>query len=629
VADPGPTVVIGTAGHIDHGKTTLLRALTGIDADRLPEEQARGMTIDVGFAHLDLGDGTALDFVDVPGHDRLVGNMLVGAGEIDAVLLVVAADDGPRAQTLEHLELLDALGVRNAVLAITKADAVSAERLVEVRAAAQALLSGTSLAGATIVEVSSVTGAGLPELRHALVVLRDDVMGDLAGRQGRQGRPGRPGRPGHASAPPRLPIDRAFSVKGRGLVVTGTLRGGPVTPGMLLRVVPGDAEARVREVQVHHGRADRADGGRTALNLAGVAGDALRRGHVLTTAADVVTTDRLLVLLRAPVALRAEPKASWPPRTTASLRLHHWTATSDASIRGVRGRVVPLPDGRAVGILALAERIATMPGAVAVLRDPGSSRTIAAVTVLDPRPSRGVSRRRATDERLVALAAAPAEDRAASLLELHGAMVLGGRLALAPDVEAAVASAAEEVAVNGPTVAEHRAQLVRALRRLVTVDRSAEAAAGAAVGTIVDGLVASGRIVRDGQRLRAAGSVQAGATGERGAALARLVAALDADVPPTLSDAVREAGCAPDAAVQLERSGRIVRVEDDLAWATPRYLALRDRAVAMARQAPLAPAAFRDAIGGNRRIVMPLLEDLGRKGYLRRTPAGHLPGPRA
>ena len=140
------TVVVGTAGHIDHGKTTLLRALTGIDADRLPEERRRGMTIDVGYAHLRLPDGDVLDFVDVPGHDRLVGNMLVGAAEIDAVLLVVAADDGPRAQTLEHVELLDALGLRHAVVAITKVDAVDAARVEVVRTLVEALLAPTGRA---------------------------------------------------------------------------------------------------------------------------------------------------------------------------------------------------------------------------------------------------------------------------------------------------------------------------------------------------------------------------------------------------------------------------------------------------------------------------------------------------
>ena len=152
------TVVIGTAGHIDHGKTTLLRALTGIDADRLPEERRRGMTIDVGYAHLDLDDGTSLDFVDVPGHDKLVGNMLVGAGEIDAAMVVVAADDGPRAQTLEHLELLDALGIRHGIVVITKVDAVDDDRVEAVRALVRQLIDRTTLAGSPILAASGVTG---------------------------------------------------------------------------------------------------------------------------------------------------------------------------------------------------------------------------------------------------------------------------------------------------------------------------------------------------------------------------------------------------------------------------------------------------------------------------------------
>ena len=171
------TVVIGTAGHIDHGKTTLLRALTGIDADRLPEEQRRGMTIDVGYAHLTLPDGTELDFVDVPGHDRLVGNMLVGAGEIDAAMLVVAADDGPRAQTIEHLALLDALGIGHGLAVVTKADVAGPERTAEVVAAVERLLEGTTLAGSPVLAVSSVDGDGVAAVHAALVGLRDRVLG--------------------------------------------------------------------------------------------------------------------------------------------------------------------------------------------------------------------------------------------------------------------------------------------------------------------------------------------------------------------------------------------------------------------------------------------------------------------
>ena len=150
------SVVVGTAGHIDHGKTTLLRALTGIDADRLPEERRRGMTIDVGYAHLGLPDGSVLDFVDVPGHDRLVGNMLVGAGEIDAALLVIAADDGPNAQTIEHLELLDAIGIEDGLVAVTKTDLVDADRVADVVLEAADLLARTRLAGSPVVAVSGV-----------------------------------------------------------------------------------------------------------------------------------------------------------------------------------------------------------------------------------------------------------------------------------------------------------------------------------------------------------------------------------------------------------------------------------------------------------------------------------------
>jgi selenocysteine-specific elongation factor len=242
------TVVVGTAGHIDHGKTTLLRALTGIDADRLPEERRRGMTIDVGYAHLALPDGTEIDFIDVPGHDRLVGNMLVGAGEIDAGLLVVAADDGVRAQTLEHLALLDALEVRHAVVAVTKTDVVSAERAATVAADVTARLSSTALADSPVVPVSATTNDGLEALGAALVRLRDRVLADPAYVQ-------------TSGRPPRLAIDRVFGVKGRGVVVTGTLHGGPLEKGASLRVVPTDSAVRVREIQVHGTAVEHAAGG--------------------------------------------------------------------------------------------------------------------------------------------------------------------------------------------------------------------------------------------------------------------------------------------------------------------------------------------------------------------------------
>src|SRR5437762_3105198 len=256
------TVVVGTACHIDHGKTALLRALTGIDADRLPEERRRGMTIDVGYAHMPLPDSDELDFVDVPGHDRLIGNMLVGAGEIDAALLVVAADDGPRAQTLEHLELLDALGIDAGIVVVTKTDVVDAVRTGDVVAEVKRLLAATTLAGSPVVAVSSVSGEGLGALRTELVRLRDRIRR----------------RPETGAGAPRLAVDRVFSVRGRGVVVTGTLRGGRLGAGDQLRVEPGGLAVRVREVQVHNHLVAQADsGGRVALNLAGVELADLRR----------------------------------------------------------------------------------------------------------------------------------------------------------------------------------------------------------------------------------------------------------------------------------------------------------------------------------------------------------------
>ena len=415
------TVVIGTAGHIDHGKTTLLRALTGIDADRLPEERRRGMTIDVGYAHLALADGTELDFVDVPGHDRLVGNMLVGAGEIDAAMLVVAADDGPRAQTIEHLALLDALAIRHGLVAVTKADIAGPERTAEVVAAVGRLLEGTSLAGSPVLAVSSVDGVGIDLLRDALEGLRDRVLG----RDGRA-------LPAGGS---RLAIDRVFAVKGRGVVVTGTLRGRPLARGATLRLVPGDRSVRVREVQVHSATVETAAPGRTALNLAGIDAEDLHRGLVLTDDPAIEASDRLLVRLAAPL----------PDRARA--RVHLGTAAADATI-GRSGRdALELPDGSVVAIV----RLRTAPLAVAigdrlVLRRGSGTDRIVGGLVLDAAPPRGISRRRQSSERVARLAAAVVGGQAAAIdaarLELHGAVgPAAGPLTLAADVESSVSDA--------------------------------------------------------------------------------------------------------------------------------------------------------------------------------------------
>lgn len=580
------TVVVGTAGHIDHGKTTLLRALTGIDADRLPEERRRGMTIDVGYAHLTTDDGEAIDFVDVPGHDRLVGNMLVGAGEIDAALLVVAADDGPRAQTIEHLALLDALGVAPGVAVVSKIDAVPPERVDEVTAAVRDLLAGTTLRGSPVIAVSGRTGAGIDALRATIVRLRDAV--DLASR------------------PPTLAIDRVFPVKGRGIVVTGTLRGGPLARGDVLRLVPGDHDARVREIQVHGSTVERVDdGGRTALNLAGVESGELHRGVVLTADPTVLATDRVLAAF------------AGDPRDRTRGRLHAGSAAVDAEI-GRSGRdALTLPDGRLAGVVRLAAPIALRPGDPFVIRRGASAPPIGGV-VLDTRPPRGLSRRRQTPERVAALAGADRGEPGARLA-LHG--LADG--ALASDVIEAAEAAMLEAIGDGATLALARGAAARALRRLVSV--RGEDVAGAAASVLGTALT-SGRLVRSGDTVRRPGAAASTRDPGMDAAMDRLVAALDTAAPPPLGEAARTVGCPPDGIRELERAGRIVMLDGDLAYAARRYDDLTARALSMASTRPLTPAAFRDATGTSRKFVMAILEDLDRRAILRRTPAGHVPG---
>ena len=634
------TVVVGTAGHIDHGKTTLLRALTGIDADRLPEERRRGMTIDVGYAHLALPDGDQLDFVDVPGHDRLVGNMLVGAGEIDAALLVVAADDGPRAQTLEHLGLLDALCLRHGLAVVTKADLVERARAAEVARAVHELLARTSLDGCPVAVVSAELGDGLDALRAGLVVLRNAVV---AARDGR-------------SRPARLAIDRAFAVRGRGIVVTGSLRGGPIDRGATFRVVPGDADVRVREIQVHGRSVERAEPGRTALNLAGGSAETVARGRVLAVGPDVVATDRLLVALTPPTPLARAAAVEGVPAHGARLRLHLGTDQADALVARSGRDGVALPGGAATAILRLERPVATAIGDRFVLRRPSPAATAAGGRVLDPHPPRGASRRRTSAARLAALAAAVAEDApdavARALIELHGALpaerlaeataggsvpadvLVAGRLALAADVGSPLAARtlaavdahhADRPLETGIRAAALRQVVAAELRRVATAEREAAAAAAAA---FVDALCAAGRLARTGDRVHRPDREAALPAAVRDA-MDRLEAALATASPPPLAEAARADGCPPDAVRALEAAGRIVRLADDLAFASPTFARLEAVALDLAGRGPLTPAAYRDAIGSSRKYVMAILEDLDRRGLLVRGPDGHLPGPRA
>ena len=616
------TVVVGTAGHIDHGKTALLRALTGIDADRLPEERRRGMTIDVGYAHLRLPDGDVLDFVDVPGHDRLIGNMLVGAGEIDAALLVVAADDGPRAQTLEHLELLDALGIDVGAVAVTKVDAVASGRPAEVIEAVRTLLAGTSLAGAPLVAVSSLRGDGLDGLREILVSLRDRVVERRAPRSW-----------------PTIWIDRVFTVRGRGLVVTGSLRGGSIARGDALRLEPGGRSVRVRELQVYGTTVETVrDGGRVALNLAGDAEPAPERGDALTADPGVHATSELVAVLRpaAPRRSTGVARPGWPPAQGAHLQLHLGTVQVEATMGHGPRAAADVGDGRRIVRMRIARPIPAREGERFVLRRSSPGGAVAAGVVVDPSPPVGPSRRRVSTAILVGLAGSTAE-AAVARLAMHGALRSPAHdrsrpdWTLADDVERAlrhvVVTTVATTGAEGLRLSILRSRAVRHLRRGVTLD---EPTAAAIVARTLDELSQEGAIRRDGDLVLSPGVQVAGPPAGLLEAMARLERSLAVAMPPALGDAARGAGCPPDGIRALEASGRIVRLDDDLAYAANAFAELEATALGLASgTAPLTPAMLRDATGTSRRYVMAILEELDRRGVLRRTPDGHVLGPRA
>ena len=269
-------VIVGTAGHIDHGKSALVLALTGTDPDRLAEEKRRGITIDLGFAHLDLGDGVRVGFVDVPGHERFVRNMLAGASGIDLVMLVIAADESIKPQTREHFEICKLLGVRRGLIALTKRDLVDSDLLETVRLEVREFVAGSFLEGAPVVAVSARTGEGLDELKAELKRLSLET----------EARP--------LDFPFRLPIDRAFVIKGFGTVVTGTLVAGRIEKEAEVELFPVRRRVRVRGIEVHNQPAREAQAGqRTALNLAGIEARELERGMVLAPPDLFTVTSRL------------------------------------------------------------------------------------------------------------------------------------------------------------------------------------------------------------------------------------------------------------------------------------------------------------------------------------------------
>ncbi len=621
-------MIVGTAGHIDHGKTTLVRALTGVATDRLPEEKKRGISIELGYAFLDVPDSAErIGFVDVPGHERLVHTMLAGATGIDFALLLVAADDGVMPQTREHLAVLSLLGLTRGAVVVTKADRADAARVQAVKDEAEALLHGTPLAGAPVLAVSAQSGDGLDALRALLF----EAARTLPPRA-------------EADAAFRLAIDRAFTLDGVGTVVTGTVHAGRVAVGDTLRLVPGTREARVRSLHAHNRAVQAATAGqRCAVALVGLAKDEIARGQWLAAPEAALATDRLDAKL---TLWHEEAK---PLRSGTAVHVHLGAASVQGTVAVLDGETLE-PGATARVQLVLRQPVGAWHGERVVLRDASATRTVAGGTVLDPfapqRYRRTPQRLAELDalalplpgERLEALLAqapqgvdlrrfAAAQGRsvappAAGTLrhtDAHGDWALGAAQAAAARSVALAALAAyherqpDEI---GPDAARLRRlalprlpeplwrALVESLRR-----ESALALRGAFVHLPAHGVRLSASEERIAQKV-AVPLAQAGFEGAWARDLARDSGESEALMRTTLA--------------RLAQRGELHQVVKDLYYPmdTMAKLASIARGVAQG-SGEVSAAQFRDATGLGRKRAIQILEYFDRIGLLRRVGDSH------
>ena len=611
--------VIGTAGHIDHGKTALVKALTGVDTDRWEEEKRRGITIDLGFAPLPLGDDVQASVVDVPGHEGFVRNMLAGATGIDVALLVIAADEGIMPQTEEHLAIVELLGVRRGIPVISKRDLVESEWLELVQSEVAARLAASRVRWERAVPVSALTGAGLDELRSAL----GRVAADLVERP--------------ADDLFRLPIDRVFAVAGAGTVVTGSTWSGSVAVGDSVRLLPLGREVRVRSIEVHGASAARAvPGRRTALALVGVDKSELARGAVAVTGAGWRATSML------DAAVELLPGAHKPLASRTRVRVH--LGTAEILARVVQTRTIG-PGETGPARLVLETPLVARGGDRFVLRSFSPVTTIGGGVVLDPFPPQRTRLRRrriATDQtpaqRLDALAAEAA-------LAGVGTDTLAVRLGVRPRrVTTVIAGAGEGLLVLGETVvasaavAAEAARLVEVLRRhhrehpldpgmSLQALRAAVGAAGSPPpGGVIDAVLAHGA---RGRKLEIVESVarlpgwrpafDARASGARDQ-VARRVAEAKWQVP-TVAELERELPNAPVRAVlaHLAREGVVEQMDQERYAAAPALAEFRAVLEATLTELGSAtPAELRDRLGLTRKYLIPLLEWADRRGVTRR-----------
>jgi len=608
--------VVGTAGHIDHGKTALVKALTGVDTDRWEEEKRRGITIDLGFAPLPLPGGVRASVVDVPGHEGFVKNMLAGATGIDVALLVIAADEGIMPQTEEHLAIVELLGVRRGIPVLTKRDLVDDEWLTLMRSEVAKRLSRSPVRWSAPVAVSALKSEGLEDLRKALVEVVEDLrerpVDDLF----------------------RLPIDRVFALPGAGTVVTGSTWSGTVAAGTNVRLLPLNREVRVRSIQVHSQDTHEArPGRRTALALVGVDKEELARGHVAVTGTGWTATQTL------DVALELLPSVKKPLAIRTRIRVHLGTAEVLARVAQVRAIA---PGETALTRLMLEHPLVARGGDRFVVRSFSPVTTIGGGTVLDPFPPK----RPRVSERGLALDQAPAErlTRFVDEAGLAGVAVptLAVRLGVRPsDVPRTIETAGKGILHVGETLVARRA-LAQEIDRLAAVvaayheehpldpglSLQAMRAAVHAPAPVLDLLVEHGvkkqawELTEGGAAVRKPGW-QAALQARAGAASGRLAQRL-AEARwqiPTVAELEKEFSdpSVPALLAHLAREGSVERVDQER-YALKQALEEFRRAVeeTLRELGAATPAQFRDRLGLTRKYLIPLLEWADRRGITAR-----------
>ncbi len=630
--------VIGTAGHIDHGKTALVRRLTGIDTDRLPEEKKRGISIDLGFAPLTTPGGIRVGIVDVPGHERFVKNMLAGVGGIDLVLLVIAADESVMPQTREHFAIVKLLGITRGIVVLTKCDLVEPDWIAEVKRDVAALVAGSALEAAPIVEFSAVTGRGAPELLAEV----DIQLAGLANRS--------------AAEAARLPVDRVFSVEGFGTVVTGTLWRGVVRTGDVLALLPGGRETRVRRVQVHGATVDEARAGqRTALAIHGVERDQVERGDWLVTSESLRPSNILDVRFE----LLGDLARPWPSNQRVRFHLgaseiigrlillegdeEQIAGSSDGEV-AAQTRLVLRPGESALAQLRLEKPTVAARGDRFVIRAYSPSRTIGGGAVIEPVAAR---RRRHSGgiEQLAVHESGSLEARILERLEhetkpaatAHLAQQLSER---EPDVLAALQGLLEHDEVVSPVagrwfgVTRWRATRDAIERDVAAYAEKFPARYGIAKGDLksamratteaalfdpaFESLVADGTFDLRSERVRMAGE-----SWEPPAATMKALTAVEAEleaaglsVPDNAAWQAKLGATAGEVMTLGVFLGRLVRVTQEFTYTSAQLERLREKLAAHFAEAPtLSVAAFKELAAVSRKHAVPLLEHGDRVGW--------------